>query len=175
MDIYSYALLLSRIKKLEEGGTSGGDASGLEIITEAPTADNPDDDLKIVVLENEPATKYEGYLYLCEKPLITFHALHWDNETLYTFYAYEGMTWQEWVNSDFNYYYDNEGNIINKYWSYNETEDGEAIVGHEFIGASANIDVNMFYIDTQYTYRDFIRGSKVHGDTTYMVRYNSFE
>lgn len=115
MDIYSYALLLSRIKKLEEGGTSGGDASGLEIITEAPTADNPDDDLKIVVLENEPATKYEGYLYLCEKPLITFHALHWDNETLYTFYAYEGMTWQEWVNSDFNYYYDNEGNIIDKY------------------------------------------------------------
>ena len=104
MDIYSYALLLSRIKKLEEGGTSGGDADGIKPITEAPTADNPDDDLKIVVLEKEPLEKYNGYLYLCEKPLQEIKIIDFDGgEThFYTLYAEEGMTWQQWAASKYN-------------------------------------------------------------------------
>lgn len=119
MDIYSYALLLSRIKKLEEGGT---DASGLEIITEAPTADNPDDDLKIVVLEKEPLEKYNGYLYLCEKPLQEIKIIDFDGEEthFYTLYAEYGMTWQQWAASKYNWYYNNnDGTIIRNFWNYN--------------------------------------------------------
>ena len=45
-------------------GGNGGSASGVTYLTEAPTEDNPDDDLKFVVLDQEPATKYEGYFYI---------------------------------------------------------------------------------------------------------------
>ena len=37
---------------------------GVSYLTTAPTAANTDGDLKIVVLATEPATKYNGYLYL---------------------------------------------------------------------------------------------------------------
>lgn len=114
MDIYSYALLLSRIKKLEEGGTSGGDADGIKPITEAPTADNPDDDLKIVILDKAPEAEYNGYLYLITDNLFEFKITDYSGNTqpTYTFLAEKGMTWEEWVNSDYNCFYDEQGEII---------------------------------------------------------------
>lgn len=36
---------------------------GVNYITEAPTEDNTEGDLKIVILSEEPANKYEGYQY----------------------------------------------------------------------------------------------------------------
>ena len=36
-------------------------------VTEAPTEDNPDDGLRVVVLEEEPEVKYNGYLYFITK------------------------------------------------------------------------------------------------------------
>lgn len=41
-------------------------AAGVQYLTEAPTADNPDG-LKFVVLNSEPATKYKGYIYTIEE------------------------------------------------------------------------------------------------------------
>ena len=38
--------------------------AGLPYTTTAPTEDNEDGTLKIVVLSEEPATKYDGYLYM---------------------------------------------------------------------------------------------------------------
>lgn len=38
--------------------------SGVSYLTTAPSANNPDGDLKFVVLSSEPATKYSGYLYI---------------------------------------------------------------------------------------------------------------
>lgn len=38
-------------------------AGGVSYLTEAPTSNNTDG-LKFVVLSSEPATKYEGYLYI---------------------------------------------------------------------------------------------------------------
>ena len=38
--------------------------AGVRFLTTAPTADNPDDFIKFVVLSQEPATKYEGYFYI---------------------------------------------------------------------------------------------------------------
>lgn len=40
--------------------------SAINYLTTAPVADNTDGDLKIVVLSSEPATKYNGYLYIWE-------------------------------------------------------------------------------------------------------------
>ena len=40
--------------------------NGINYLTTAPIADNTDGDLKIVVLSSEPATKYNGYLYIWE-------------------------------------------------------------------------------------------------------------
>lgn len=180
MDIYSYALLLSRIKKLEEGGTSGGDADGIKPITEAPTADNPDDDLKIVVLENEPLEKYNGYLYLCKNSLIKFYVYHtniWDITTTYTFYANEGMTWQDWVNSDFNCYFDEHGNLVKKYWKYSAEETGYGNLFHNLTGSDAwlSIQNNIFFIDTNLMgsdNKDTEKNNKVQDNATYRVHYN---
>lgn len=35
--------------------------------TTAPTEDNPDDGLRVVVLEEEPEVRYNGYLYFITK------------------------------------------------------------------------------------------------------------
>ena len=45
---------------VDVSGTIGG---GLEAITTEPTAANTNG-IKIVVLSSEPATKYDGYLYI---------------------------------------------------------------------------------------------------------------
>jgi hypothetical protein len=37
---------------------------GVNYITEAPTADNTNGKLIFVVLSSDPATKYDGYVYL---------------------------------------------------------------------------------------------------------------
>ena len=42
----------------------GNFLGGLSYITTAPTSDNTSGGLIIVVLPSEPATKYNGYLYL---------------------------------------------------------------------------------------------------------------
>ena len=39
-------------------------ANGLPYITTAPTEDNSNGKLIVVVLSSEPATKYNGYLYI---------------------------------------------------------------------------------------------------------------
>lgn len=39
-------------------------AEGLPYLTTAPTEDNTSGKLKVVVLDSEPATKYDGYLYM---------------------------------------------------------------------------------------------------------------
>jgi hypothetical protein len=41
-----------------------GYVSGLPYSTSAPTSANTEGNLKIVVLASEPATKYDGYLYI---------------------------------------------------------------------------------------------------------------
>lgn len=43
---------------------SSGAASGVTYLTTAPSSNNPDNDLKFVVLSSEPTTKYSGYLYI---------------------------------------------------------------------------------------------------------------
>lgn len=43
---------------------SSGAASGVTYLTTAPSSNNPDNDLKFVVLSSEPATKYSGYIYI---------------------------------------------------------------------------------------------------------------
>lgn len=54
-------------QQLNLGGSSGGGlAEGVQFLTEAPTADNPDG-LKFVVLTSEPATKYNGYIYIIKE------------------------------------------------------------------------------------------------------------
>ena len=39
-------------------------ATGISYLTTEPNADNPDGDLKIVILSSEPTTKYDGYFYI---------------------------------------------------------------------------------------------------------------
>ena len=39
-------------------------ASGIQVLTEAPVADNPEKDIKFVYLEEEPAERFNGYYYL---------------------------------------------------------------------------------------------------------------
>lgn len=77
--------------------------SGLPYLTTAPVADNTDGTLKFVVLTAEPATRYEGYVYLIVEPtpaptpaLINFTI------DQYEYQAELGMTWGEWVNSTYN-------------------------------------------------------------------------
>lgn len=165
MDIYSYALLMKKIKEVGEQtggglvqvdtysnlpstgesykiyctqdtnklyrweneyielaeGEGGGDAEGIKPITEAPTADNPDDDLKIVILPKAPETEYSGYLYLITDNLFEFKVTDYnynENYPTYTFLAEKGMTWQQWVNSDYNCWYDDQGEIIPHFWEY---------------------------------------------------------
>ena len=43
------------------------DAKAVKPITVAPTADNISGNLKLVVLKEEPETRYKGYLYLIIK------------------------------------------------------------------------------------------------------------
>lgn len=40
-----------------------GDKGGIEVVTEVPTSDNTDN-LKIALLDSDPATKYSGWLYM---------------------------------------------------------------------------------------------------------------
>lgn len=40
------------------------EASGIAVLTEAPTADNTDGDIKFVKLDSEPAERFAGYYYL---------------------------------------------------------------------------------------------------------------
>lgn len=73
--------------------------SGVPYLTTAPAADNTDGTLKFVVLTAEPATRYNGYVYLIVEPsgpLINFTI----DQTSYQ--AELGMTWGEWVNSAYN-------------------------------------------------------------------------
>lgn len=44
--------------------TGGGTATGIAYSTTAPSSDNLDGDLKVVVLTSNPATKYNGYWYI---------------------------------------------------------------------------------------------------------------
>ena len=39
-------------------------ASGIQVLTEAPTADNPEKDIKFVYLDEEPVERFNGYYYL---------------------------------------------------------------------------------------------------------------
>ena len=39
-------------------------ASGIQVLTEAPVADNPEKDIKFVYLDEEPAERFNGYYYL---------------------------------------------------------------------------------------------------------------
>lgn len=39
-------------------------ASGIQVLTEAPTEDNPEKDIKFVYLDEEPAERFNGYYYL---------------------------------------------------------------------------------------------------------------
>ena len=55
MDIETYAVLSKKIETTP--------AEEVEYLTVAPTADNPNG-LKFVILDSEPAVKYNGYLYI---------------------------------------------------------------------------------------------------------------
>ena len=66
--IYSYPRegtdVMTHILHSSGDGSGGGSASGIQYTTTAPTEDNPDGDLKFVILSEEPAQKYEGYFYI---------------------------------------------------------------------------------------------------------------
>jgi hypothetical protein len=51
-----------------DGSGSATWTNGIPYLTTAPTSNNTDAGLKIVVLEYDPATKYEGYLYIIAPP-----------------------------------------------------------------------------------------------------------
>lgn len=51
------------LKSLDVAGTIYG-INGLNYLTTAPTEANTSGQLKVVVLSSEPATKYDGYLYI---------------------------------------------------------------------------------------------------------------
>lgn len=51
------------LKKVEVGGTIYG-VNGLNYLTTAPESANTSGQIKIVVLSSDPATKYDGYLYI---------------------------------------------------------------------------------------------------------------
>ena len=54
-------LLDQLVTAIQQGG---GSADGVKYVTEAPTRANTDGDLKFVVLETDPVTKYAGYIYI---------------------------------------------------------------------------------------------------------------
>lgn len=65
----------TRLAKGSNGNLLGVNGSGnlaytdnLPILTTAPVSDNTDGGIKIVVLTSEPATKYDGFLYLIVEP-----------------------------------------------------------------------------------------------------------
>lgn len=72
----------------------GGDIS---YITTAPTGPNTSGGLKVVVLSEEPATRYDGYIYIITEPALISFTI---GST--TYQAEEGMTWQEWCDSEYN-------------------------------------------------------------------------
>lgn len=49
---------------LSHSDTTESPSGSVNYLTTAPTADNTDGDLKFVVLDSEPETKYDGYYYL---------------------------------------------------------------------------------------------------------------
>ena len=51
------------LKELLESGFISGTASSVDYLTEPPTSANTDGGLKFVVLLEEPANKYDGYIY----------------------------------------------------------------------------------------------------------------
>ncbi len=51
------------LKKVEVGGTIYG-VNGLNYLTTAPESANTSGQLKVVILSSDPATKYDGYLYI---------------------------------------------------------------------------------------------------------------
>lgn len=71
--------------------------SGMPYLTAAPLADNTDGTLKFVVLTAEPATRYEGYVYLIVEPTLISFTIGSQ-----PYQAEDGMTWAEWVNSEYN-------------------------------------------------------------------------
>ena len=71
--------------------------SGVPYLTTAPVADNTDGTLKFVVLTAEPATRYNGYMYLIVEPTLINFTI---DQTSYQ--AEDGMTWDEWVHSAYN-------------------------------------------------------------------------
>ena len=71
--------------------------SGVPYLTTAPVADNTDGTLKFVVLTAEPATRYEGYVYLIVEPTLINFTI---GGTSYQ--AEDDMTWGEWVDSAYN-------------------------------------------------------------------------
>lgn len=54
------ALLSQLVAAIHDGGS----AKGVKYQTTAPTSANTDGDLKFVVLDSDPATKYAGYIYI---------------------------------------------------------------------------------------------------------------
>lgn len=47
--------------------TTANKANGVSFLSTAPTSDNTDGDLKFVVLDSEPQTKYNGYMYIIKQ------------------------------------------------------------------------------------------------------------
>lgn len=74
----------------------------------APTGPNTSGGIKVVVLSEEPATRYNGYLYIITEPAVTLISFTINaigtgyNQVNETFQAEEGMTWAEWCDSEYN-------------------------------------------------------------------------
>lgn len=54
------ALLAQLVAAIKDGGS----AKGVKYQTTAPTSANTEGDLKFVVLNDDPITKYSGYIYI---------------------------------------------------------------------------------------------------------------
>lgn len=74
----------------------------------APTGPNTSGGIKVVVLSEEPATRYDGYLYIITEPAVTLISFTINapdtgyNQVNRTCQAEEGMTWAEWCDSEYN-------------------------------------------------------------------------
>ena len=147
-------------------GEGGGDANGIIPITEAPTTDNPDDDLKIVILEDEPIDKYNGYLYITSVNLITFNLYYYDqmaNPVFVQMYAEDGMTWEEWCDSNYNYWFDNNyQNKIFNYWMFAEEN-------HVYSKEDPNYYIDVNFLDENW---DDQPDTVIHAGVSYPVVYD---
>lgn len=76
--------------------------TGVAYVTTAPSSANTSGDLRFVVLDSEPSTRYDGYIYIITEPAIINFTISVAGGSSTAYQAEEGMTWAEWCDSEYN-------------------------------------------------------------------------